>query len=123
MERLRSSLEDQRQENTELISKITSQAAEINALQTANTELQSKLNMSELLAQQLSSGGPVHEAPPPDPTPSQVEELRGEVGRVRLRVEQLTGERDQAFSDLTALRDAMMAQQEEGAKKVGYNKM
>ena len=54
VEQLRSSLEDQQQENTELISKITSQAAEMNRLQTNNTELQSKLNMAELLAQQVS---------------------------------------------------------------------
>lgn len=100
---------------------MTSQAAELSALQETNTELQSKLNMSELLAQQLSSGGPTVEAPPPDPTSSQVEELREEVGRMRLRVEQLRGERDQALSDLTALRDAMVAQQEDGARKVGTN--
>ena len=54
VERLRSSLEDQQQENTELISKITSQSADIHSLQTTNTELQSKLNMAELLAQQVT---------------------------------------------------------------------
>jgi len=52
--RMRCLLEDQQQENTELISKITSQAAELAKLQNANTELQSKLNMSELLTQQVS---------------------------------------------------------------------
>ncbi len=77
--------------------------------------------MAELLAQQLSSGGPSAEAPPPDPTSSQVEELRGEVETVRLRAEQLRGERDQALSDVAALRDTMMVQQEEAAKKVCIN--
>ena len=47
VDRLRASLEDQQQENTELISKITSQAAEITNLRNSNTDLQSKLNMAE----------------------------------------------------------------------------
>ena len=53
VDRLRSLLEDQQQENTELISKITSQSAEVASLQASNTELQSKLNMAELLTQQV----------------------------------------------------------------------
>ena len=53
VDRLRASLEDQQQENTELISKITSQAAEITNLRNSNTDLQSKLNMAELLTQQV----------------------------------------------------------------------
>ena len=53
VDRLRGLLEDQQQENTELISKITSQSAEVAQLQSSNTELQSKLNMAELLTQQV----------------------------------------------------------------------
>ena len=121
VERQRASLEEQQQENTELISKVTSQAKEIHSLQSINTELQSKLNMTELRAQQLSSGAPTEKALSPGPTPSQVEELRGEVETVRVRLARVTGERDQALSDLAALRDSMVAQQEEGARKVSFN--
>ena len=53
VERLKASLQDQWQENTELVSRVTSQAADILALQNANTELLSKLNMSELVAKQV----------------------------------------------------------------------
>lgn len=54
LDRVRASLEDQREEGTELISKVTAQAAEIVRLQGNNTDLQSKLNMAELLSQQVS---------------------------------------------------------------------
>lgn len=53
LERLRASLEDQQEEGTELISKVTAQSAEIVQLQDANTELRSKLSMAELLTQQV----------------------------------------------------------------------
>lgn len=53
LEKLRSLLEDQQEENTELISKITAQSAEISSINSANVELQSKLGMAELLVQQV----------------------------------------------------------------------
>ena len=53
VERLKASLEEQQQEGTELISKVTSQAADIQRLQSENTELQSRLNMAEVLTQQV----------------------------------------------------------------------
>ena len=53
LEHLRSSLEDQQEEGTELISKVAAQSAEIVQLQSINTDLQSKLTMSELLTQQV----------------------------------------------------------------------
>ena len=53
VEKLRGLLEDQREENTELISKITAQSAEIGSIKSSNVELQSKLAMAELLAQQV----------------------------------------------------------------------
>ena len=54
MERLRGALEEQREENTELVSKVTAQAAELHTLQNSCTDLQSRLNMAELLTQQVS---------------------------------------------------------------------
>ena len=53
LERVRASLEDQREEGTELISKVTTQAAELVRLQGDNADLQSRLNMAELLSQQV----------------------------------------------------------------------
>jgi predicted nuclease with TOPRIM domain len=53
LERLRASLEEQQEESTELISRVTAQSAEIVQLQGMNVELQSKLSMAELLTQQV----------------------------------------------------------------------
>jgi len=53
VERWRSASEDQQEENTELVSKITAQATEIQALKSSCTDLQSKLNMAELLTHQV----------------------------------------------------------------------
>ena len=60
VERLQGSLEEQQQENTELISKITSQAAELSSLQTSHDDLQSRLNMAELLTQQVGTRSLTH---------------------------------------------------------------
>ena len=53
MEKVRGTLEDQQEENTELISKITAQSAEISSIKNTNADLQSKLAMAELLVQQV----------------------------------------------------------------------
>ena len=52
LERLQASLEDQREEGTELISKVTTQSAEMVRLQEFNASLQGKLSMAELLLSQ-----------------------------------------------------------------------
>ena len=57
VERLRGALEEQREENTELVSKVTAQAAEVHTLQNSCTDLQSRLNMAELLTQQVREHG------------------------------------------------------------------
>lgn len=59
VERLRGALEEQREENTELVSKVTAQAAELHTLQNSCTDLQSRLNMAELLTQQVRECGSV----------------------------------------------------------------
>lgn len=48
----------------------------------------------------------------------EVEELRGEVERMRGSLGRVTRERDQALSDLAALRDTLMHHQEDTARKV-----
>ena len=67
LERLRGTLEEQREENTELVSKVTAQAAELHTLQNSRTDLQSRLNMAELLTQQVREHGS-RLCPPNDPT-------------------------------------------------------
>lgn len=56
VERMRAAVEEQRMENTELVSKVTSQSSEVSRLLSANTELQSRVNMAELLAEQVGGG-------------------------------------------------------------------
>ena len=51
--RIRGLLEDQQQENTELVARVTTQSTELVALRDTATEMRSKLNMSELLQQQV----------------------------------------------------------------------
>ena len=53
VEQWKSASEDQQEENTELVSKVTAQAVEIHALQSSCTDLQSKPNMAELLTHQV----------------------------------------------------------------------
>ena len=82
--------------------------------------------MQELLTQQL-------QASPPS-TPSQasrghplqgeeMEELRGEVHKLNGCLQATTREKDQALSDLTALREALLSQQQHSARKVGYQQL
>ena len=56
VERMTSLLEEQQQEGTELVSKVAAQSAEVSHLASANTELQSRLNLAELLAEQVREG-------------------------------------------------------------------
>ena len=49
-----------------------------------------------------------------------MEELRGEVHRLNGCLQATTREKDQALSDLGALREALLSQQQQSARKVGY---
>ena len=51
--KMRELLEDQQQESTELVARVTTQSTELVALRDAATEMRGKLNMSELLQQQV----------------------------------------------------------------------
>ncbi len=50
---LRDSLEEKEQERAELVAKVTSLSAELTALREEVSELRNKLNMAELLQQQV----------------------------------------------------------------------
>lgn len=47
-----------------------------------------------------------------------MKEIEIEAGRLRSKVRQVSSERDQATSDLTALRESLVLQQEDNAQKV-----
>ena len=67
------------------------------------------------------SGDSTTQVTPTRPDPAQEEELskvRVEVAQLQSRLQQVTSERDQVNSDLSALRDAMILQQEESTQKV-----
>eukprot|EP00731_Ephydatia_muelleri_P035813 Em0162g19a len=115
LQQARSLLEDQRQENAELISKMAAQGTELRRLQTSNAELQSRLAMSELLVQQLSAGEHSSHAATP---PHQERLLQREMEALRSSVYKLTSERDQAVMDTTALRDTLTVQQQNHATNV-----
>ena len=67
------------------------------------------------------SGDSTTQATPTGTDPALEEELKkvkGEVAQLKSRLQQVTSERDQVNSDLSALRDAMIQQQEENTSKV-----
>ena len=74
--------------------------------------------MPRVSDQQLSAGAPLDATPPSGPSQAEMEDLRLELDRVRGSVQQITSERDQALSDLSALKDTMVTQQRETARKV-----
>lgn len=73
--------------------------------------------MAELLTKQLSA-----ESPPPvlhgNSSSNQLDELHAETERLEGLVRSVRAERDQALSDLDALRDAMLQQQQDTSGKV-----
>ena len=74
--------------------------------------------MDTVCISQLSGGSP-HGATPSQPDlSSRLAELEGETDRLHGDVRQLTLERDQAYSDLGALRESLVEQHETQVKTV-----
>ena len=98
---------------------MTSQASELHSLQQTNSDLRGRLTMAELLNQQLSSSPSSPGGVSGESLTQQLEELRGEVGRLEAVVRSVSGERDQALGDLDALREAMIQQRQDSTERVG----
>ncbi|CAI8037756.1 Golgin subfamily A member 2 [Geodia barretti] len=118
LQKMKTALEDTRQENTELVSKVTGQAADLHSLQQTTSDLRSRLTMAELLNQQLSAGPSSPSGSGEGLAAGELEELQGEVGRLEGVVRSVSGERDQALGDLDALREAMIQQRQDSAQRL-----
>ena len=97
---------------------VTGQAADLHSLQQTTSDLRSRLTMAELLNQQLSAGPSSPSGSGEGLAAGELEELRGEVGRLEGVVRSVSGERDQALGDLDALREAMIQQRQDSAQRV-----
>ena len=68
---------------------------------------------------QLSGGAPSSSSPSSSsPSASQLAELQGKLEKAQGSLQRMTTERDQALSDLAALRDSLVQQQEDSARRV-----
>ena len=72
--------------------------------------------MYKLLSEQLKSTPPV--SPTDDENKRQLDSLQGEMATLSASLQSMKRERDQALSDVTALRDTMMHNRQETARKV-----
>lgn len=66
---------------------------------------------------QLSGGAPPSPSSSSSST-SQLAELQGKLEKAQGSLQRMTTERDQALSDLAALRDSLVQQQEDSARRV-----
>lgn len=116
-----SSQEDLKEENAQLISRTSSQAHELASMRQQMEKLHSQLAMQELLTLQLQASPPSTPGQPSEGHSlgrEEMEELQGDIHRLNGCLQAVTRERDQALSDLAALREAMLSQQEHSARKV-----
>ena len=116
LQRTQTSLEELRQENSELLSRVTSQTKELHQLTQLKEELQSKLAMQEILTQQLQSSS--QPSTPLGGGGEKIEQLEEKVTRLSANLQSLKREKDQSLSDVTALREALLNTQQENARKV-----
>lgn len=112
-------LEDLREENRQLSSRVTAQSQQLSELITVRGDLQSRLSMQEVLIQQLQSASSQPTTPTDDKRSDKIGELEGEVSRLLASMQTVRRERDQAVSDVGALREALLNSQQENARKVG----
>ena len=110
-------IEELNQEKSELLSKISQQANELSKFQQTKIELEKKLNMYEVLTQQLQSSQP--STPNEDTNYKKKNEiLEEQIATLSATVQSLKREKEQCLSDIGALRDTMIQNKQESARKV-----
>ena len=118
LQKTEKNLEDLSLENSELLSRVTTQSKELLELSRIKEELEKKLAMQELLVQQLQSSSSQPTTPLVDKGSEKIEELEGEVSKLSASLQLVRRERDQSVSDVAALREALLNSQQENARKV-----
>lgn len=108
-------LEELEQEKSELLSKINQQRHESFSFQTKQGELERDVNMYKLLSQQLQLSP---RSSYDNNDQKKIEALQGDLAIVSASVQSMKRERDQALSDVTALRETMMQNRQESAREV-----
>lgn len=106
-----SKIEELEQEKSELISKINQQRTEMVSLEIKNQDLEKQLNMCKLLSEQT---------PLDNSKDEKIELFLGEIATLSANVQTLKRERDQAKSDVIALRDTIMQNKQEAAREVKH---
>ena len=119
LQKTEKNLEDLSLENSELLSRVTTQGKELLELSRTKEELEKKLAMQEVLVQQLQSSSSQPTTPLVDKGSEKIEELEGEVSKLSASLQFVRRERDQSVSDVAALREALLNSQQENARKVG----
>ena len=114
----KNALEELREENTELTSRLMAQSRELNEQSKARADLQNKLSMQEILIQQLQTTPTQTTTPINDKGTGKIEELESEISVLMASLQSARRERDQAVSDVAALREALLNSQQENARKV-----
>ncbi len=112
-------LDDLTHENNELLTRLATQTKELLHLSQTNTDLRNNLSMKDTLLHQLQSSSSRPTTPIIDNEESdKIDELEGEVSRLMANLQSVKRERDQTVSDVSALREALLASQQENARKV-----
>ena len=119
LQKTEKNLEDLSLENSELLSRVTTQSKELLELSRTKEELEKKLAMQEVLVQQLQSSSSQPTTPLVDKGFEKIEELEGEVSKLSASLQLVRRERDQSVSDVGALREALLNLWQENAHKVG----
>ncbi len=114
----KNALEELREESTELTSRLMAQSRELNEQSKARADLQNKLSMQEILIQQLQTTPTQITTPAYDKGSGKIEELESEISVLMASLQSARRERDQAVSDVAALREALLNSQQENARKV-----
>ena len=94
LQKTEKNLEDLSLENSELLSRVTTQSKELLELSRTKEELEKKLAMQEVLVQQLQSSSSQPTTPLVDKGSEKIEELEGEVSKLSASLQLVRRERE-----------------------------